>query len=240
MTKNAKRDSSVPHARGNALSSTVHEINNPLDSVLNLLCMVESDVGLSERSRNCLRMAEAEVRRISHIARDAMKRLHAEEIATEEDVAELLGSVLQLHSSKLKRARISVVQRYCNNTKLVVYPGLMRQVFNNLLLNAIDAMPHGGTLRAQIVFAHEWFGWKRMGLRVTVADNGTGIPPEVLPRVKEPFFTTKGSAGNGMGLAVVQEIIAQHLGAFKIRSCSVPGRNGTVMTVFIPSCIGNA
>jgi signal transduction histidine kinase len=129
-----------------------------------------------------------------------------------------------------------VAQRYCENAMLVVYPELMRQVLNNLLLNAIDAMPNGGSLRTQVASAHEWFGWKRTGLRITIADNGTGIAPEALQRVGEPFFTTKGAAGNGMGLAVVQEIISQHSGVFKIRSCVIPGRTGTVMTMFIPSC----
>jgi signal transduction histidine kinase len=237
MTK-PKRDGSTPHARGNALSSAVHEINNPLDALLNLLCMVESDAGLSERSRQALRIAEAEVRRISHIAQAAMKQFHVQVAATVTDVAELFASVLDLHSAKLKSTGISVAQRYCEDARLVVYPELMRQVFNNLLLNAIDAMPNGGRLRAQVECAHEWLGWKRTGLRITIADNGTGIAPEVLQRVKEPFFTTKGAAGNGMGLAVVQEIITQHSGVFKIRSCVVPGKTGTVMTMFVPSGLG--
>jgi signal transduction histidine kinase len=115
----------------------------------------------------------------------------------------------------------------------------MRQLFNNLVLNAIDAMPNGGRLRAQVASAHEWLGWKRTGLRITIADNGTGIAPEVLQRVKEPFFTTKGASGNGMGLAVVQEIITQHSGVFKIRSCVIPGRTGTVITIFIPTSVGH-
>ena len=88
-------------------------------------------------------------------------------------------------------------------------------------------------------FAHEWLGWKRTGLRITIADNGTGIAPKVFHRLKEPFFTTKGAAGNGMGLAVVQEIIIQNSGIFKIRSCVIPGRTGTVMTMFLPSAVGS-
>jgi signal transduction histidine kinase len=235
---NPKQDASTPHARGNALCSAVHEVNNPLDALLNLLCMVESDAGLSERSRENLRMAQAEVRRISNIAHAAMKQFHTSEAATESDVGGLLASVLKLHTAKLEDAGISVVQRYRYRATLLVFPALMRQVFNNLLLNAIDAMPNGGRLHVHVAFAHEWLGWKRTGLRVTIADNGSGIAQSVLHRVKEPFFTTKGAAGNGMGLAVVQEIIRQHSGVFKIRSCAIPGRSGTVMAIFIPSGIG--
>jgi signal transduction histidine kinase len=147
----------------------------------------------------------------------------------------LLGSVLQLHSAKLNCAGISLAQHCCGDTKIVVYPGLMRQVFNNLVLNAIDAMPNGGRLRTRVAFAHEWLGGKRTGLRITIADNGVGIAPTLLHRIKEPFFTTKGRSGNGVGLALVQAIITKHSGVFKIRSCVVPGRTGTVMTMFIPS-----
>lgn len=226
---------SAPNARGHALSSAVHEINNPLDALLNLLYLVESDSGLSETSRENLRLAQAEVKRVSNIAQAAMKQFRKQEAAAETNVGGLLASVLELHSTKLKSAGISVSQHHCDDKKIVVYPGLMRQVFNNLLLNAIDAMPNGGRLRTRIAFAHEWLDWKRTGLRITIADNGTGIGPRVFDRVKEPFFTTKGTAGNGMGLAVVQEIITQHSGIFKIRSCIIPGRTGTVMTMFIPS-----
>ena len=88
------------------MSSAVHEINNPLDALLNLLYMVESDAGLSEQSRQNLRMAEAEVTRISHIAQAAMKQFRSQERAIEADVAELLASVLELHSAKLKSTRI--------------------------------------------------------------------------------------------------------------------------------------
>lgn len=233
--KKPQQDSSAPHARGDALSSAVHEINNPLDALLNLLYLVGSDSGLSQQSREHLTMAEAEVRRISRIAHGAMKQFHRQEAACETDVAGLFASVFELHAAKIRAIGISVAQRYCDNAKLVVYPELMRQVFNNLLINSIDAMPNGGRLRAQVAAAHEWLGWKRTGLRITVADNGTGIAPEILLRVQEPFFTTKGAAGNGMGLAVVHEIISQHSGVFKIRSCVIPGKTGTVMTMFIPA-----
>jgi len=220
------------------LASAVHEINSPLEALADLLYLVESDSGLSERSREYLSLAEAELRRISRIAQNVMKQFRTREAATQADVAELLASVLELQSAKLRATGISVVQHHCDDATLLVFPGLMRQVFNNLLRNAIDAMPRGGTLRARIRHAHEWLGWTRTGLRITVADNGKGIPAEVLPRVKEPFFTTKGAAGNGMGLAVVQEIVVQHFGALKIRSCNTPGRAGTVITMFIPSGLG--
>jgi signal transduction histidine kinase len=73
----------------------------------------------------------------------------------------------------------------------------MRQVFSNLLLNAVDAMPKGGKICAKISRAKEWSGQERSGVRITIADTGVGIPANILSRVREPFFTTKGAYGNG-------------------------------------------
>jgi signal transduction histidine kinase len=111
----------------------------------------------------------------------------------------------------------------------------MRQVFSNLLLNAVDAMPDGGTLCAKISKTHEWCGQERKGLRITIADTGSGIPTDILSRVREPFFTTKGAFGNGMGLAVVHDIVTQHDGYMKIRSSTKEGKSGSVFNIFIPA-----
>jgi signal transduction histidine kinase len=111
----------------------------------------------------------------------------------------------------------------------------MRQVFSNLLLNAIDAMPQGGKLRAKISKTREWSGQGRSGLRITFADTGVGIPADILSRICEPYFTTKGTNGNGMGLAIVQEVVAQHQGRLKVRSSTRSGKSGSVFSIFIPA-----
>ena len=107
-------------------------------------------------------------------------------------------------------------------------------LFSNLLLNAVDAMPEGGTLYAKISKTREWRGQERGGLRITIADTGIGIPAEILSRIREPYFTTKGASGNGMGLAVVYEIVTQHDGHMKIRSSTKEGKSGSVFSIFIP------
>ena len=111
----------------------------------------------------------------------------------------------------------------------------MRQVFSNLLLNAIDAMPKGGKIIAKISKTQEWCGQKRSGVRITIADTGTGIAADILSRVREPFFSTKGAYGNGMGLAVVQEIVAHHQGRMTIRSSTRSGKSGSIFSIFIPA-----
>ena len=83
--------------------------------------------------------------------------------------------------------------------------------------------------------AREWSGLHRHGLRVTFADNGSGIPPADLPRITDAFFTTKGSAGTGLGLALVKETVAQCHGVLRVRSSTRPGRSGSVFAMFLPA-----
>jgi signal transduction histidine kinase len=180
------------------------------------------------------------VERVARIARATPNRSRQLESAVETDITSLLLSVVELHKPKLDRHGVAVSARKDQETIAHVYPEQMRQVFSNLLLNAVDAMPAGGTLYAKISRTQEWCGQQRKGLRITIADTGHGIPAELLSRVREPFFTTKGAYGNGMGLAVVHDIVKQHAGHMKIRSSITPGRSGSVFSLFIPSNIARA
>jgi signal transduction histidine kinase len=218
-----------------SLTSALHEINNPLESLLNLLYLVEADPGISQRSHDHLNMAQAEVMRVSEIAQSAMKRGPRREVAESTDVAVLLSSVLELHKPKFERHHVSASTRNDDDSTAVIYREQMRQVFSNLLLNAIDAMPKGGRAFARISKTQEWCGQERSGLRITIADTGAGIAADILSRVREPFFTTKGAYGNGMGLAIVQEIIAYHQGSLKIRSSTRSGESGSIFSIFIPA-----
>jgi signal transduction histidine kinase len=229
------RHATTPRAPGRSLTSALHEINNPLESLLNLLYLVEADPSISQGSRDHLKMAQAEVLRVSKIAQAAMKRGPRRRIAEATDVAALLSSVLELHKSKFDRHHVSFSTRNDDDSTAVIYPEQMRQVFSNLLLNAIDAMPKGGKVFAKISKTKEWCGQERAGLRITIADTGAGIAADILSRIREPFFTTKGAYGNGMGLSVVQEIIAYHQGRLKIRSSTKSGKSGSVFSVFIPA-----
>lgn len=231
----SKQSTSAPRIPSRSLTSALHEINNPLESLLNLLYLVEADQGISQVSRDHLKMAEAEVMRVSKIAQAAMKRGLRRETAEDTNVAALLSSVLELHRPKLDRYNVSAFTRNDDDATAIIYPEQMRQVFSNLLLNAIDAMPKGGKFFARISKTQEWSGQERSGVRITIADTGTGIAADILSRVREPFFTTKGAYGNGMGLSIVQEIIAYHQGRLKIRNSTRSGKSGSVFSIFIPA-----
>ena len=114
------------------------------------------------------------------------------------------------------------------------FEGEIRQVLSNLVSNAIDAMqPQGGRLLLRSRPGTDWKTGRR-GLVITVADTGTGIPARVLKRIFEPFYTTKGMSGTGLGLWISREIIDRHHGVLRFRSSQKEGGSGTVVTMFLP------
>jgi signal transduction histidine kinase len=115
------------------------------------------------------------------------------------------------------------------------YTGPMRQVFSNLLLNAAAAMPHGGRLHARAHTSREWSGKHRNGLRLTFADTGCGIPAENVRRIFKPYFSTKGTGGNGLGLSLVLDVVQRHGGTIRVRSSTKSGHSGSVFAIFLPA-----
>jgi two-component system CheB/CheR fusion protein len=152
------------------------------------------------------------------------------------NVPEILDSVLEFYKSRFESQGIVVSAHYCcPDGNLLVYAGALRQMFSNLLLNAVDAMPEGGEIHTKVSSAHEWAGRLRRGLRVTFGDNGCGVAKHDLQRILEPFFTTKGVSGNGIGLSLVNDTVRKHDGALRVRSSTKPGRSGSVFSVFLPA-----
>ena len=217
------------------LASFMHEINNPLESLLNILYLLDSEATLTEQGHEHLALAREEVRRISHIAHAALNTARDQAFPENADISILLGSVLELYNVRLATRGITVLTRYCSDGNLKVHIGLLRQVFSNLLLNAADAMPNGGTMHVRCAGCHEWNDQERNGMRVTFADNGCGIPADHLPRIMEPFFSTKGSDGSGMGLSVVADVVRTHRGVLRVRSSTKAGRSGSIFSIFLPA-----
>ena len=149
------------------------------------------------------------------------------------DVAELLRSVLSFYQSRFDSQAISVDTRYRSGAHLLAYPHQLRQMCANLLLNAADAMPSGGRIYARLAPTHEWKD-HRPGLRLTFADTGSGIAAKNLSRMWDPFFTTKGAAGNGIGLSLVKNTVQKHHGVLRVRSSTKAGHSGTVFSIFLP------
>jgi signal transduction histidine kinase len=228
------RRSATSQKGGRGAASLAHEINNPLDSLLHLLYMVEEEPALTETGRHCLTLAEEEVHRISQIAHAALHDCRKEP-GTDTNVPQLVSSAVDFYRSRFEGRAVSVQTRYCSDGDLPVHPGPLRQVFSNLLLNAADATPRGGRVQARVAMAREWSGKQRHGLRVTFADSGCGIAAENLHRIFEPLFTTKGSGGSGLGLSLVKDVVQKHGGSLRVRSSTKPGHSGSVFAIFLPA-----
>jgi signal transduction histidine kinase len=143
----------------------------------------------------------------------------------------LIDSVLQLLAGKLRNADVSVERRYNTTRKITCFEGELRQVFTNLISNALDAMPAiGGRLILETKEVLASNGHSSTGIQITIADNGHGIPPDLEQRIFEPFYTTK-TRGTGLGLAIARRITREHGGSIRLES--EPGQ-GTRAIVELP------
>jgi len=221
----------------NCVATMAHEINNPLDSLLNILYLIDGEAALTEKGSHYLAVAREEVNRISQIAHAALDGFRDTAGPKETSVPKLVGTVVDFYNSRLEGRGISFTTRYCSDPAgvLSVYSSPLRQVFSNLIVNGAHAMPHGGKMHARVSVAHEWSGLERRGLRITFADNGCGIPEANQQQIWEPFFSTKGSEGSGLGLPLVKDIVHKHGGALRLRSSTTLGHSGTVFTIFLPA-----
>ena len=215
--------------------SVAHDINNPLEVLGNLLYLVESEPNLTEKGRRCLKLAREEIHRVRLLVRESLDGYHDTARRQETSIPKLLDEIVELYKLRFDARRIAVETRYRSDGCLSVFPQQLRRAFSNLLLNAADAVPQGGIIRLRTSRAREWSGETRRGLRVTIADNGCGIPRDDLPRIFQTFFSTKGTGGSGMGLANVQDAVNQHGGVLRVRSTTRAGRSGSVFSIFLPA-----
>jgi PAS domain S-box-containing protein len=225
-------------AVGRLASSIAHEINNPLESITNLLYIARHTED-AEEIHSYLEIADRELRRISLIASQTL-RFYRQSTRPQAIQAEsLVKSVLTLYQGRLVNSGIVVETRPWVERGIVCFEGEIRQVLNNLVGNALDAMPHGGRLLIRSREATDW-ATGRKGMMLTFADTGSGIPQEAVKKIFEAFFTTKGMNGTGLGLWISKEIVERHQGWMRVRS-RVGGagrdgasRGGTVFCVFLP------
>ena len=224
-------------ATGRLAASIAHEINNPLEAITNLLYLLHNFAGLSEPALHYVTMAEHEARRITEIAQQTLRFYRQSTLPIRANIGELVNSVLDLYRGRLNTLNVEVERRFRSNADLLCFEGEIRQVIANLVGNAVDAIPPtGGRLIVRVRPSRRWNSSGVSGVRLTVADSGSGMPPEVRSRIFEAFFTTKEATGTGLGLWVSLEIIVKHHGLVRVRSrVASPGRaSGTVFQIFLP------
>jgi len=217
---------------GRLAASIAHEINNPLEAVMNLIFLARISA-VDEETAGYLRSAEEELGRVSQIASQALRFHKQQSSAMATDMVELLDSVLTLYRGKLVRNKIEVKLETSDCPPLVCYSGEIRQLLANLVGNATDAMPNGGTLRLRVRAVTDWRN-RETGVRVTISDTGHGMSADIRRHIYEPFFTTKGEIGTGLGLWVSAGIVDKHKGSIHVRSRTEIGKSGTTFTVILP------
>jgi PAS domain S-box-containing protein len=215
---------------GRMAAAIAHEINNPLASVLNLIYLARQSDVPKEEIQNLLATAEREMERVSHIARQTLGYYRDTGAPSLIHLRDLVENILSVYRTKLERHHISVETKYHELRKVRVHSGEIIQVFSNVISNAVDAMPKGGKLSISVNHRQD----RGMGLEIIVSDTGHGIHRDHLPRVFEPFYTTKGNLGTGIGLWVARQLVERHDGQISISSSTQQGESGTIVTVFLP------
>ncbi len=231
LTEDALRRAERLAAAGKLAASISHEINNPLEALTNLLYLARRAPELSHDTRQHLQIADAELQRLSHIARTSLKFYRQSTSPSLVSVKDLLESVLMVYQARITKCQISLRRKYRDDPELLCFPGELQQVFTNLISNALDALGEGGTLQVAVREGYGGTECAQRGVRVTIADSGKGMDHATKSRLFEPFFTTKADTGTGLGLWVTKGIIDKHRAGIKV--LTAPGR-GTAVSVFFP------
>jgi signal transduction histidine kinase len=219
---------------GRLAASIAHEINNPLEAVTNLLYLMRDDHLTPAQRKAYLADAEQELIRVTEITKQTLRFYREPSQPTATEPAPVLDSVLRLFHSRILAAGVTVdCENEAPTAAVLSTPGELRQVLSNLIGNATDAMRQGGRLRIRIT-THRGCSPACRRIRITIADNGCGIPDNVLPTIFEPFVTTKGETGTGLGLWITAEIIKKNHWSIRVRSSRTPGRSGTAFSILIP------
>jgi len=211
---------------GRLVGATMHEVNNRLEALTNLIYLARTNAKSRPRSMEYLEDADEQLRRLGEITSRSLSFIRLDIEPKEVDLVELATSALRLHDHQISKKRINVQKRSSDAALVLAKKGEIFQVVTNLLLNAIEALPHSGNLHMRVAM-------RNTTAIITIADNGNGIPESMRKTLFDSFKSNK-SEGNGLGLWIVREIVHGHAGTIQWRSSSVAGRSGTVFRISLP------
>jgi signal transduction histidine kinase len=219
---------------GRMAASIAHEINNPLEAIMNTLYIVRTSADLPEQAREYLDIADGELMRIAYITRQTLGFYREFAAATSNSASALIGSVVDLLQAKI-RANGAIVEQQCGEQLQVMgIAGELRQILANLLANSLDAISQNGRIVVRASASLDPNDGRRR-VRITVADCGHGMEMATTKHVFDPFFTTKGTVGTGLGLWVCRQLIEKNGGSIQVRSNREGEHRGTAFSAVLPA-----
>jgi signal transduction histidine kinase len=218
---------------GRLAASISHEINNPLASVTNLLYLIGTSTSLQEAKAH-RDIAAGELARISEIVTQTLRFYREQSRPSVVQITDIVDSALLFYRGKLTNAGIAVEKDFRECAPILAVGGELRQVILNLISNSLDALQRGGTLRIRAANTRERSNGSRPGIRLTFADSGCGIQPAIRKMLFEPFVSTKGDTGTGLGLWVSSQIVGKHGGKIQVKSRAQSNDTGSVFSIFLP------
>lgn len=221
-------------AAGRMAATIAHEINNPLEAVTNFIYLTRTTPGLPEEASRHLEIADRELTRVAQIAQKTLGFYRDTSKNKWLNVAEVVDDVMLIYERKLRYKQMKATVEIGPGLEVFAKQGELKQVLSNLVANAIDASFDGGSIHLRAHASSNWTNGGESGIRITLADNGSGMAPEVQKRIFIPFFTTKPNIGTGIGLWVTKSLIEQQGGYLRFRSRQGQ-RSGTVMSFFLPA-----
>ena len=219
---------------GRLSASIAHEVNNPLAAVGNLLYLISLET-LSESQIDHLDQAMQQLERVSQIANQTLKFSRSSDRGSQCKPSELIENTLRFLRHKLQSAEIEVSTEIRQDSQFLCSSGEMHQVLTNLINNSIEAMAGPGRIRIRASASVDWKNRASKGVRITVADTGSGMSSQTARRMREAFFTTKDGTGTGLGMWIVYELIEKHSGKISVGSSTNPHHHGTSISLFIPT-----
>jgi signal transduction histidine kinase len=218
---------------GRMAASIAHEINNPLEAIMNTLYLVRALPELPDQALLYLDLADGELMRIAHITRQTLGFYREFSAATSNSASALVASVVDLLKSKIQANGATVIQQCEDPLQILGIAGELRQILANLLANALDAVDHECRIIIRARASNDPATGKPR-IRLSVSDCGHGITPATAKQMFDPFFTTKGTVGTGLGLWVCKQLVDKNGGNIRVRSTTHGPKHGTTFSVTLP------
>jgi PAS domain S-box-containing protein len=225
------RESEKLAAAARISASVAHEINNPLESVGNLVFLAKTTPNLNPSIVEYLELAEQELERVSHMAKQALGFYRESRTPERVQVPALIDYVLKLLNNRLHGKEIIVATKYEDCPPVFALPGELKQAISNLIANAVDAVDHGGQIWISLSCS-EIEG--QPTAHIDIEDDGPGVPPAHSRRIFEPFYTTKENTGTGLGLWVTKGIVQRYGGEIELRPSTRSGAHGAAFRINLP------